>query len=222
MDASDSRPYGRRAFLGVLAAGFAALLGGHPLDRVGQLLTPVEGALGFDGWRIYTVASTMPRFERATWRLRIDGLVERPRELGYAELLALPQTSEVRDFHCVTGWSVPNVHWRGVRLRHVLDAVGPLPAAGALRFVSAEIPYEDSLTLAQARLADVLLATHMDGRPLSRAHGAPVRLVIPEMYGYKGVKGVERIELTGQPATGYWERRGYDLDAWVGRSNGRV
>ena len=222
MTEADLRPYGRRAFLGVVGAGVLALLGGHPLQRLGEFLTPVEDAIGLGGWRIYTVGSTMPVFRPAHWRLRVDGLVERPLELSYAQLLALPRAHQVSDFHCVTGWSIPHVHWGGVRLRDVLAAARPLPSAHALRFVSAESPYEDSLTLQQAALRDVMLAHHMDARPLSRAHGAPLRLVIPEMYGYKGVKWVERIELTAQAADGYWEQRGYDRDAWVGRSNGRV
>src|SRR5437763_1335714 len=115
MTQDDSRPYGRCAFLGVVGAGLLALLGGHPLQRLGEFFTPVEDALGFGGWRIYTVAATMPTFHRATWRLRVDGLVERPQELSYAELLALPRAHQVSDFHCVTGWSVPQVRWSGVR-----------------------------------------------------------------------------------------------------------
>ena len=65
----------------------------------------------------------------------------------------------------------------------------------------------------------MLLAWGMDGRPLSRPHGAPLRLVMPRMYGYKSVKWVERIVVTREPVVGYWEQRGYDRDAWVGRSN---
>ena len=60
----------------------------------------------------------------------------------------------------------------------------------------------------------------MDGEPLSRPHGSPARVVIPEMYGYKGVKWLTRIELVAQQPTGYWEGLGYDQNAWVGRSNG--
>ena len=72
----------------------------------------------------------------------------------------------------------------------------------------------------QARLRDVMLAYEMDGKPLSRAHGAPVRLVIPEMYGYKNVKWLNGINLVPDAGSGYWEQLGYDRDAWVGRSNG--
>ena len=88
-----------------------------------------------------------------------------------------------------------------------------------LTFVSAEHPYVDTLTLAQAELPDVMLAYEMDGKPLRREHGAPVRVVIPEMYGYKNVKWVERIVVGDHAEPGYWEQRGYDVDAWVGRSN---
>jgi DMSO/TMAO reductase YedYZ molybdopterin-dependent catalytic subunit len=172
------------------------------------------------GWRIYTVAATMPRFDASTWRLRIDGLVDRPQTLTYAQLLALPRSEQVSDFHCVTGWSVPNVRWAGVRFHDLLALARPKPQARALAFVSAERPYVDSLTLDQVNLKDVMLAYEMDGKPLSRPHGAPARVVIPDMYGYKNVKWVEQIVLTDRAVDGYWEVRGYDQNAWVGRSNG--
>jgi len=66
----------------------------------------------------------------------------------------------------------------------------------------------------------VMLAYEMDEKPLPRDHGAPVRLIIPEMYGYKNVKWLNEINLVGKAASGYWEELGYDQDAWVGRSNG--
>ncbi len=65
-----------------------------------------------------------------------------------------------------------------------------------------------------------MLAYEMDGKPLPREHGAPVRLIIPEMYGYKNVKWLAKINLVAQAEDGYWEYLGYDRDAWVGRSNG--
>ena len=66
----------------------------------------------------------------------------------------------------------------------------------------------------------MLLAYEMDGKPLPREHGAPVRVVIPAMYGYKNTKWVARITVAREPVDGFWEERGYDRDAWVGRSNG--
>ena len=227
---SDPRPYGRRAFLGVLATGLSSLVWGEAAWRqVSALVNPVTerlpGALAAlpsptGGWRIYNVNPPMPRFDPATWSLRIEGLVERPLQLSYAELLALPRAEQVSDFHCVTGWSVEDVRWAGVRFDDLVAAARPLPAATAVAFFSAEQPYVDTLTLEQALLPDAMLAYEMDGKPLSRPHGAPTRFVIPAMYGYKNVKWVDRIVLGTEAYDGYWERRGYDRDAWVGRSNG--
>ena len=86
--------------------------------------------------------------------------------------------------------------------------------------MSLEEPYVDTLELSQALLPDVLVADRMGGDPLSRPHGAPLRVVIPRMYGYKGVKWLTTINATDQPQVGYWEARGYDTDAWIGASNG--
>jgi DMSO/TMAO reductase YedYZ molybdopterin-dependent catalytic subunit len=221
---SGTRKIGRGVFLATVLGGVSSLAWGKGVW--GQ----VSGALGgaealvplvpTKGWRIYTVASTMPRFDPATWKLGVGGLVGQPLELSYPELRRLPRAEQVSNFHCVTGWSVNGVHWAGVRIRDLLDRAQPLADAGAIRFVSAEEPYDDYLTLKQALLHDVLLAYDMDGQPLPREHGAPLRLVIPEMYGYKNVKWVSRLELVPHARAGYWELLGYDEDAWVGRSNG--
>jgi DMSO/TMAO reductase YedYZ molybdopterin-dependent catalytic subunit len=218
----DPRRYGRAAFLGVVATGLSSLLWAEPAWRLiaQPLMNALPPSLFPNGWRIYTVASSMPSFDPATWRLRIDGLVDRPVTLNYGQLLNLPRAEQVSDFHCVTGWSVQHVHWAGVRFRDLLATAGPHAGATALTFTSAERPYVDTLDLKQAGLADAILAYEMDGLPLKREHGAPVRVVIPEMYGYKNVKWVERITVTATPETGYWEQRGYDKDAWVGHSNG--
>jgi DMSO/TMAO reductase YedYZ molybdopterin-dependent catalytic subunit len=212
----EPRRLGRGLFLVTVAGGLSSLWWGKSLTRAVSAIPFAPGG----GWRIYTVAPTMPTFDPVTWRLEIGGLVDKPMTLSYDELRALPRTSQIRNFHCVTGWSVANVHWTGVRLSDLLDRVAPQFSAHGVQFTSAEIPYVDSLTLQQAKLHDVMLAYEMNGKPLPREHGAPVRLVIPEMYGYKNVKWVSRIDLVTQPQDGYWEQLGYDRDAWVGRSNG--
>jgi DMSO/TMAO reductase YedYZ molybdopterin-dependent catalytic subunit len=221
----DSRPYGRRAFLALVAGGVSSLWWAGPASRV---LSPLSSSFSqlagnlfpVGGWRIYTISGSMPIFDPRGWSLRIDGLVRKPVNLTYDQLLALPRAHQVSDFHCVTGWSVDGVRWSGIRLHELLRLVEPFPSAHAIRFVSAEEPYDDSLTLEQALLPNVMLALEMDGTPLSRPHGAPARIVIPEMYGYKGVKWLARMELVAKQPTGYWEGLGYDQNAWVGRSNG--
>ena len=208
-----------------MACGLSSLLWAGP---VGRALSPVTSAfsqllgnlLPVGGWRIYTISGSMPLFDANSFRLEITGLVRKPQQLTYAQLLALPRAEQVSNFHCVTGWSVPNVRWGGVRFHDLLALAQPLPSAKAIRFVSLEQPYNDSLSLDQALLPNVMLAYDMDGQPLSRPHGAPARVVIPEMYGYKGVKWLTRMELVDHQPTGYWEGLGDDQNAWGGRSNG--
>ena len=222
-----ARRLGRAGFLAVVGGGVATLFYGNAISRFTSKVTnPVSDATGLtrlipsSGWRIYTVADSMPTFDPTTWRLEISGLVRRPLSMTYPQLRALPKAEQVSTFHCVTGWVVDNVHWGGVRFNDLLAVAGVRPRATALHFVSAEKPYDDYLDLRQVALRDVMLAYEMDGKPLPQEHGAPVRVVIPEMYGYKNVKWVERIEAVAKPGDGYWEQRGYDVDAWVGRSNG--
>jgi DMSO/TMAO reductase YedYZ molybdopterin-dependent catalytic subunit len=198
-------------------AGWASRVFSPVTSQFSQLLADF---LPVGGWRIYTISGSMPVFDPKAWRLEITGLVAKPRSFTYDELLALPRAEQITTFHCVTGWTVKNVHWAGVRFKDILDLVEPLPTARAIRFDSLEQPYNDSLTLEQAQLPEVMLAYELDGKPLSRPHGAPARVVIPEMYGYKGVKWLTRMELLPSQPTGYWENLGYDQDAWVGRSNG--
>jgi len=228
-DPSDlgGRPIGRRAFLGFVGLGLSSLAWGGAAAGLAVQSTKLvpEGLRAMipfgKGWRIYAVNPPHPRFDPQTWRLTIEGLVEQPQTLSYAQLLELPQARQTSDFVCVTGWSVDDVRWSGVRFADLLAAARPLPSARALEFVSAEKPYVDSLTLEQAGAADAMLAHGMDGKPLERKHGAPARLVMPRMYGYKGVKWVERIVVTDRIRDGYWQERGYDRDAWIGKSNGR-
>jgi DMSO/TMAO reductase YedYZ molybdopterin-dependent catalytic subunit len=216
--------FGRGVFLGTVLGGVSSLYWGNAVwSRISSVIAPLEAAIPLipsGGWRIYTISGTMPKFDAKTWRLSIGGEVAKGVALDYGELLSLPKVEQVSTFHCVTGWVVKNVHWGGVRLRDVLATSSPHPSAHALEFVSAEVPYTDYLTLEQAELHDVLLAYEMDGVPLPREHGAPVRLVIPDMYGYKSVKWLKGINLVPAVENGYWEDYGYDQDAWVGRSNG--
>jgi DMSO/TMAO reductase YedYZ molybdopterin-dependent catalytic subunit len=223
-------PVGRRVFLGLVGLGAAGvLLGARVQDwlerEVGPLIskdgTGLASLLPIGRFRIYTVTGGLPSRSRADYKLRVNGLVDRPLELTYHELVAMPPTKLTRDFQCVTGWRVPDVEWKGVRLADLLDRAGVQPTAKALKFVSFDGAYTESLTLDQARRDDVIVAYQFEGSPLSDEHGGPARLYVAPMYGYKSCKWLERIELTKEVEEGYWEVRGYDVDGWVGRSNGR-
>src|SRR5207245_6810010 len=165
---------GRRAFLALVAGGLSSLLWARPLWRLvspaAELLPAQVRNVLPSGWRIYTVAATMPVFDPKRWRLRIDGAVARPLTLTYEQLRALPRAEQISDFHCVTGWSVKNVHWAGVRFRDLLSHAKPQAEARAIGFLSADGAYADTLTLEQAHLKDAMLAYELDGKPLAREH----------------------------------------------------
>jgi DMSO/TMAO reductase YedYZ molybdopterin-dependent catalytic subunit len=134
----------------------------------------------------------------------------------------MPQTTLVRDFQCVTGWRVPEVHWSGVRLSELIDRAQPAPTATAITFESFDGTYTESLTLDQARRTDVLVALQMLGKPVTHDHGGPVRMYVAPMYGYKSTKWLTAMKFTAEVVPGYWEDTGdYDVDGWIGQSNGR-
>ncbi len=229
--AEHRSPVGRRLFLGILGAGAVGTIFGQPLQTwVGSALStvadPSGGGLaallpGADRFRLYTVTGGFPEVARDRYRLRVGGLVARPLTLSYGDLLRLPRTQLTRDFQCVTGWRVPGVHWAGALLRDVLALAQPTSAARAVEFGSYDGVYTESLTLAEAYRSDVLVAYEMLGGPVSTAHGGPVRLYVAPMYGYKSAKWLSSITLVERATPGFWEQQGYDVQAWVGSSNGR-
>jgi DMSO/TMAO reductase YedYZ molybdopterin-dependent catalytic subunit len=230
-DGSRGAPVGRRIVLGLLGVGALGIVAGSSVQNaLVRVIGPLAerdptGLLSLiplgDAFRYYSITHSVPQRDAATYRLRVSGLVERPATYRLADLQAMPQTSLIRDFQCVTGWRVPQVHWRGVALSDLLTASGPMPAATAVRLISFDGAYTESLTLDQARLPDVIVALEMLGGPVSHDHGGPVRLYVAPMYGYKSLKWLSGIELTPEVVPGYWEHHGYDINGFVGASNGR-
>ncbi|MHC5906096.1 molybdopterin-dependent oxidoreductase [Streptomyces sp. S6] len=227
----DGTPIGRRVFLGTLGLGALGVAAAPVLQRG---MESVLGAIaGKDptgltsllpnggGFRYYSVTSSVPHKNDTNYRLTIDGLVDRPATYTLPDLRAMPQTRMVKDVQCVTGWRVPATPFEGVRLSHLLDAAGVKAKGGAIRFTCFDGAYTESLTLAQARRADVLVALRMQDKPLGHEHGGPVRLYVAPMYFYKSAKWLSGITVTEDVEPGYWEERGYDVDGWVGKSNGR-
>ncbi|MFE2375901.1 molybdopterin-dependent oxidoreductase [Streptomyces sp. NPDC059398] len=215
----------------MLGLGAAGLVAAPAIQRgtdsalgavAGKDPTGLTGLLpGGGGFRYYSVTSSVPHKDAGSYRLTVDGMVERPVSYTLGSLRRLPQTRVVRDVQCVTGWRVPETPFEGVRLSRLLDAAGVRPGAGAVRFTCFDGAYSESLTLDQARRADVLVALRMRDEPVSHDHGGPVRLYVAPMYFYKSAKWLSGITATRDVRRGYWEERGYDVDAWVGRSNGR-
>lgn len=229
---AEGTPVGRRLVLGMLGLGAAGVAAAPYLQRGLEAFlsaasdkdpTGLTGLLpNGGGFRYYSVASSVPHRSERNYRLTVDGLVDRPGTYTLAALGRLPQTRVVRDVQCVTGWRVPHTAFEGVRLSLLLDAAGVRPDARAIRFSCFDGTYSESLTLPQARRDDVLVCLRMQDEPLSHSHGGPVRLYVAPMYFYKSAKWLSGITVTSGVRPGYWEERGYDVDAWVGRSNGRT
>ena len=228
---AEGRPIGRRVLLGTLGLGALGVVTAPALQNAmegflgavsGKDPTGLTGLLpNGGGFRYYSVTASVPNKNAENYRLTVDGLVDKPTSYTLADLRALPQTRLVKDVQCVTGWRVPGTPFEGVRLSRLLDAAGVRAKAGAVRFTCFDGAYTESLTIEQARRSDILVALRMQDKPLGHDHGGPVRLYVAPMYFYKSAKWLSGITVTEHVKPGYWEDRGYDVDAWVGKSNGR-
>lgn len=181
------------------------------LDVAG--ITPVVTANG-DFYRIDT-ALTVPDVDPDTWSLTVNGMVEHPITISFAELIALPLTEKAVTLACVSnpvgGDLVGNAVWLGYPIRELLARAKPLPDADMVLSRSvdgftASTPLE---TLTDDRGA--LLAVGMNGEPLPFEHGFPVRMVVPGLYGYvSATKWVSELTVTRfDTDTAYWTRNGW-------------
>lgn len=151
-----------------------------------------------------------PRIDTADWNMVVYGLVGRELRISYEQLRGMPATTLERDIHCVTSWSVQGLRYTGVSLQTFLDlAGGPLPDATTVIFESYD-GYTTNVPLAD--LADptsCLIVYEVDGEPLARANGGPVRAIIPHLYYWKSAKFLRGIRLAAADERGFWEERGY-------------
>ncbi|MGW1729094.1 molybdopterin-dependent oxidoreductase [Streptomyces sp. NPDC002306] len=222
---TDGPPVGRRAMLGMLAAGAAGLAAAPQLQRgwegflgaASQVdATGLTGLLpNPGGFRYYSVVGSVPRKNARNYGLRIDGLVDRPKTYTLPELREMRQTRVVADVLCTDGWRVDDTPFEGVRLSDLLDAAGVRSEGVAIRFSCFDGAYTESLTLEQARRSDVLVALNMQDKPITHEHGGPVRLFVAPMYFYKSAKWLSGITVTDKVVPGFWEERGYAVDGWL-------
>ena len=223
---TEGSPVGRRIVLGMVGVGAVGVVLGKQLtsmtsSAVGAVAPQLQSVIpATGGFRIYTVTNGYPEMTKEAYRLKITS-GPKVTTLTFADLAAMPQTSMTKDFQCVTGWRVEDVPWAGVLLSDIITKFGLDEHGTALAFTSFDGAYTESLTMEQGMRPDVLVASSMYGAPISREHGGPVRLLVAPMYAYKSIKWLDGIEATPVVEPGYWELRGYDIDAWVGKSNGR-
>ncbi|RXA20155.1 oxidoreductase [Methanosarcina sp. MSH10X1] len=152
--------------------------------------------------------------DREDYRLQVNGLVEKPLNLTYEEITALPQVSKVVELNCVEGWSF-TAKWTGVRVADLFGESGAMKNATTVIFYSAD-GYSTSLDRDYLLENDIILAYRLNDITLPPDRGFPLQLVAEDKYGYKWAKWIVRIELRDSPYRGYWEERGYNNTADVG------
>jgi DMSO/TMAO reductase YedYZ molybdopterin-dependent catalytic subunit len=155
----------------------------------------------------------LPDINKANWMLRIHGLVENELNLDWSAFQAMPQITDISDFHCVTRWSKLDMQWDGVSARQLLMMAGPLEIAKYVTLHSYD-NYTTNLPLEAILDDDVIIAHSALGYPLTTAHGGPVRMVVPKRYAWKSAKWLKAIELHEFDRPGFWETRGYHNEAF--------
>jgi DMSO/TMAO reductase YedYZ molybdopterin-dependent catalytic subunit len=186
--------------------------GEGPRNRHGMPREPPgQNVLEKHEWPVLDLGET-PDVAAERWKLTIDGAVKSPVTLRWQDLLALPQAAVEADFHCVTGWSILDVAFRGVSLDTLLALARPTAEASHVMTHGSD-GYSTNLPLWEALKPDVLLVHTVDGKPLPAAHGGPARIVVPQLWAWKGAKWVNRLEILTHDRRGYWEIRGYSNTA---------
>jgi DMSO/TMAO reductase YedYZ molybdopterin-dependent catalytic subunit len=199
-----------------------------PLERAASWVTPT---------RLFFVRNHfhVPEVDPVTWRLRVDGFVDRPREWSLEELSQLPERTVHATMECAGNgrsfllekhhgvqWgsgAIGHAEWTGVPLRLVLEQSGLKPETTEILFEGLDSGFEsdqtERLTFARSLPRDkaldrgTLLVTRMNGEPLEPAHGAPVRLLVPGWYGVASVKWLGRIQAIDYAFRGYYQSKKY-------------
>jgi DMSO/TMAO reductase YedYZ molybdopterin-dependent catalytic subunit len=158
-------------------------------------------------WIIYSALGE-PAVDPKSYRLYVEGSVSSPYSLTYDELLELSTYEYVNDFHCVTKWSIKDVHWTGVPLRSLIERASPKPSSDWVLFICLDgyttpVPLEDAID------SRAIVVTKMNGKPLSNEHGYPARPFIPHLYGWKSAKWLTSIRVRQGYTDGFWETLGY-------------
>jgi DMSO/TMAO reductase YedYZ molybdopterin-dependent catalytic subunit len=188
---------------------------GQP-NRHGMPEIPV-GQIETKKWPVLDLG-IQPEVPLNEWQLTINGAVEHPVQLSWNDFLALPQTDDVSDFHCVTTWSKLNMPWKGVRFMDLAALVQPKENTTHVLCYSYD-DYTTNMALEEALKPDVLLVHTYENKPLPKEHGGPVRMITPQLYAWKGAKWINRIEFLTKNVLGFWEERGYSNTAYPWRND---
>jgi DMSO/TMAO reductase YedYZ molybdopterin-dependent catalytic subunit len=218
---------GRRRLLGTLpitigAIGLGVLAFRLLPDWYSAIFTPPEAGLRGPAPEItpvenfYVVSKNFsdPLVDAQGWSLAVGGLVDRPLKLSIADLRALPGVSEYVTLECVSndvgGGLMSTGSFTGVRLVDLLTMAGAKSSGTWVAFTAVD-GYTESIPVSLVRASpEILVAYDLDGAALPVSHGFPARMVIPGLYGMKGPKWLDRIDLVNHESGGYWEQQGWD------------
>ena len=185
----------------------------HAVRPDGRLRLP-PGQRLTEGWPVLHYGS-IPRLDPETWRFHVWGLVEEERKFTWDEFNALGETSDTSDIHCVTTWSKYDNEWAGVPFRALYDSIKVKPEAKVVMIHSyggytTNVPLDDLLA------EGVLFARTHNSEPLTKEHGWPLRLVVPNLYFWKSAKWVGGMQFIEEDRPGFWEMYGYHMygDPW--------
>ena len=180
------------------------------INSFGKTRTP-PGQVATLKFPVLTYGDT-PDISTAEWRFRVWGEVEEEITWTWEDFMKLPQRTLRADFHCVTRWSRFDDDWTGVLFTDLAARIRMKPSA---KFVMqyAYGGYTTNNSLEVMMKEDVILAHTLNGRPLPREHGGPMRVFTPRRYAWKGAKWVNGLEFMVNDRPGFWEQNGYNTPA---------
>jgi DMSO/TMAO reductase YedYZ molybdopterin-dependent catalytic subunit len=153
------------------------------------------------------IVDRYPHIERSEYSLKIYGEVENEIKLGWTELSNLGLDNFVVDFHCVTRWSKLGQNFSGVSLKKIIELVVPKDVS-TIVFEGVE-GYTTNVPFKEAVDNGAFVALKMDGQNIEDQYGGPVRMVVPNLYGWKSAKHLVGIKFLPEDEPGFWEVRGY-------------
>jgi methionine sulfoxide reductase catalytic subunit len=192
-------------------------------DELGAALTPFDSITHYNNYYEFStdksaVAGLIDKFQASPWEVQVGGLVNNPKTYGLEDLLKkFDQEERIYRLRCVEAWSMV-IPWTGFSLAKLLDEVEPLSSAKYVRFETImdpdqmpgqrqefyPWPYQEGLTIEEARNDLTILGTGLYGEPLPPQDGAPIRLVVPWKYGFKSIKSIIKIELVDKQPDTMW------------------
>lgn len=191
-------------------------------DNEGTGETPATAALPPGqrlqrGWPVLHYGP-VPKFRPDSWEFRVFGHTAdgEKHTWNHQDFTALPWTTVLADFHCVTRFSMVDNEWGGVSTETIVRLAPPAPEVTHV-MVWAEFGFSANLRLDDFLDEQSIFATHRNGEQLTAEHGFPVRLVVPRLYAWKGPKWVRGVEYMTADRRGFWEERGHHNvgDPWA-------